>query len=88
VIPSAEFSKERVAERVEHGGHDIPDDAIIRRYPRTIKNLFELYAPLCDELFLYDNSDSEPKLIFEENHDGRRVLNSQVFKKIQEVEQS
>lgn len=86
-IPSAEFSKERVLERVEHGGHNIPDAAIARRYPRTIKNLFELYAPLCDELFFYDNSEPEPELIFEETQDGRRIFNEGRFKEIQKASQ-
>ena len=31
-IPSAEFSAERVASRVQSGGHDVPADAIARRY--------------------------------------------------------
>ncbi len=86
-IPSAEFSKERVLERVEHGGHNIPDTAIARRYPRTIKNLFELYAPLCDELFFYDNSEPEPELIFEETQDGRRIFNEERFKELQKASQ-
>jgi predicted ABC-type ATPase len=86
-IPSAEFSKERVQERVKHGGHDIPDEAIVRRYPRTTKNLFELYAPLCDELFFYDNSAPEPKLIFEENQFGRRIIDAQRFDEVREVSQ-
>jgi predicted ABC-type ATPase len=87
-IPSAEFSKERVRERVAHGGHDIPDEAIVRRYPRTTKNLFELYAPLCDELFFYDNSAPEPELLFEETQDGRQIFKERRFKEIQKGSQS
>ena len=86
-IPGAEFSRERVRERVEHGGHDIPDKAIYRRYPRTIRNLFDLYSPLCDQLFFYDNSGSAPELIFEQDNSGRRVVNSMLYKEILEEHQ-
>ena len=39
-IPSAEFSLQRVKERVSWGGHDIPKEDIFRRYPRRLANLF------------------------------------------------
>jgi predicted ABC-type ATPase len=29
----------RVRQRVQEGGHDVPADRILARYPRTIKNL-------------------------------------------------
>src|SRR4030043_1962026 len=38
-IPDADFSKNRIRERVQYGGHDIPDDTIYRRFPRIIRNL-------------------------------------------------
>jgi len=72
-IPSADFSRDRVRERVRHGGHDIPTDAIYRRYARIMQNLFGLYVPLCDELFFYDNSNFVPQLVFEQNKSGRIV---------------
>ena len=47
---------QRVAQRVESGGHDIPDDVIRRRYERGRSNFFELYQPLADEWFVLGNS--------------------------------
>jgi predicted ABC-type ATPase len=38
-ISSAELSQARVMSRVMQGGHDVPDDAIFNRYPRTLENL-------------------------------------------------
>jgi len=63
-IPNAEFSRLRVQQRVEAGGHDIPDAAIARRYRRTVSNFLTVFAPLCDEVFCYDNSDLEPVPVF------------------------
>jgi predicted ABC-type ATPase len=48
-LPSAEESEKRVQQRVKAGGHDVPRDAIYRRFPRSFDNLFELYLPLADE---------------------------------------
>jgi len=40
--------KQRVAERVAHGGHDIPSGAIKRRFPRSLNNLFNLFSQEVD----------------------------------------
>ncbi len=64
-IPDAEFSRLRVKQRVEAGGHDIPDEAILRRYRRTVSNFLTIFAPLCDEVFCYDNSVFNPRLVCE-----------------------
>ncbi len=41
-LPSVEMSKLRVAERVSHGGHNIPTPDIQRRFPHSLHNLFSL----------------------------------------------
>ncbi len=62
-LNSIELAKHRVALRVSEGGHSIPTEVIERRYQRGIKNLFELYLPLCDNVMVFDNSDKSPTLI-------------------------
>lgn len=55
-----DLSLARVMQRVESGGHDVPDDKLRGRYPRTLVNLREA-IPIVDEAFLFDNSsDREP----------------------------
>lgn len=49
---------DRVRLRVETGGHDIPNDVVIRRYYRSVRNLMELYLSLADVWEIYDNSVS------------------------------
>ena len=46
----------RVAERVQKGGHNIPEDVIRRRYIAGINNLFHLFIPKVDSWDIYDNS--------------------------------
>ena len=78
-LPSVEMSVERVAERVAHGGHDIPRESINRRYPRSIANLLKHYAPLCSSTICVDNSTTVPEVIFIQNAEGRRVENPELF---------
>ena len=56
-LNSPQLAMQRVAERVENGGHNIPSDVIKRRYYRGIKNFFELFMPVCDYWNVADNSD-------------------------------
>jgi predicted ABC-type ATPase len=81
-IPDAVFSKNRVRERVKHGGHNIPEDAICRRYPRIMHNLVKIYIPLCDKIVCYDNSEAGPVLVFEQDENGQKVLNKDIYERI------
>ena len=62
-LKSPEIALQRVMQRVSEGGHNIPEDTILRRYEKGIKNLFNLYIPLCDMWHIYDNSDHNRKPI-------------------------
>ena len=84
-IPSVEFSSARVKQRVEQGGHNIPEDAISRRYSKSIKNLINRYIELCDEVYCLDNSRVIPQLVFELDQNGLRVNNKTIYNKIKEV---
>ena len=64
-LRSPDLAVERVARRVASGGHSIPEVDIRRRYERGLKNLLNLYLPLCDGWMVFDNSDSAPRLIAE-----------------------
>ena len=64
----------RVKQRVLEGGHNIPEDVIVRRYWRGINNLFEVFMPIVDVWGVYDNR-SETRLIA--NSDG--IINESVW---------
>ncbi len=53
----------RIRERVSRGGHHVPEDAVRRRYPKSLENFWTIYRPLCDEWFIFNNSGKKPKLI-------------------------
>lgn len=47
-LPNAEMSRLRVAERVAHGGHNIPLSDIERRFPRSLRNLLNDFSYASD----------------------------------------
>lgn len=62
-LNSPALAKERVADRVKNGGHNIPGDVVERRYYRGISNFFKLFMPICDTWLLFDNSGQYSQLI-------------------------
>lgn len=63
-LPDADQAIMRVADRVRHGGHDVPADTIRRRYEAGLRNFFGLYQPLATGWRFYDNSEPEiPRLL-------------------------
>lgn len=55
-ISSPEVSEERVAMRVSQGGHDVPTDKLLGRYPRTMTNLRKAIGEL-PHVWIFDNDD-------------------------------
>ena len=55
-VASAEVSEERVAMRVTQGGHDVPSDKLIERFPRTLANLHRAVREV-PHVFVFDNDD-------------------------------
>lgn len=60
-LESVELNLARVKARVEHGGHDIPEADIRKRWDSSRRNLLKL-LPHLDSLRLYDNStEADPQ---------------------------
>lgn len=55
-VDSAEESVKRIKNRVEKGGHDIPEADVRRRYEKRFADLAAV-LPLCDEVKIYDNEN-------------------------------
>jgi predicted ABC-type ATPase len=56
---------ERVATRVSEGGHNIPEEVIIRRYFKGLANLTNIFIDICDYWIVIDNSTNPYKFIAE-----------------------
>ncbi len=81
-LPTVELSKSRVAERVAHGGHNIPTADIERRFPRSLRNLLVEYSMRVDECRCYLNTGTLPQQIFERYGDELIVQDAGLFDRL------
>jgi len=57
-IAGPEVSEERVAMRISQGGHDVPTEKVIARFPRTLSNLKMALREL-PQVWVFDNDNLE-----------------------------
>ncbi len=82
-MQNVELAIERVKTRVVEGGHNIETDVIKRSYINGIKNLFEIYLSIVDEVMIFDNSEGKHDLIAEKTFDSEiDILNQLKFDKL------
>ena len=84
-LRTPELAIQRVAERVQHGGHNIPEDVIRRRYLAGITNLFRLFISEVDYWGIYDNSE-QPRIKIASGNKGKEIeiFDKKLYKSIQE----
>jgi predicted ABC-type ATPase len=72
-LESADLSRGRIIERVQAGGHDVPDEKIVTRFPRTFANLRQALS-FVDQALLFDNSSADQpfRFVAEFRNGGRR----------------
>lgn len=73
-ISGPEVSEQRVAMRVSQGGHDVPSEKLVTRYPRTLSNLQGAIREL-PHVWIFDNDDlREPFRRVAVYEQGRRTF--------------
>jgi len=83
-LDSPDLAVYRVAERVREGGHDIPEDAIRRRYSKSINYLMTKYIPIVDYWRIMDNSSFLPREIA---CGAVNIYDDHIFTKLKKYEQ-
>lgn len=84
-LNSTSIAKERVQARVAAGGHNIPDDVIVRRYYLGLKYLFDNYIGLSDRWVLADNSKIPFTVIAEGTADLTYIKDNQKYTRIKSL---
>ncbi len=64
-VPTVKFAIERVKLRVSQGGHNVPEQDIIRRFERSWINFQLIYKPLADSWIVFDTSGNQPVILDE-----------------------
>jgi predicted ABC-type ATPase len=83
MLGSPERCVERVRLRVSTGGHPVPEQKIIERYWRSLKQL-PWFLDAADVAGIYDNLLSEPKLMAEKEN-GVLAVYPSAFESIKEI---
>lgn len=78
-LPSVEMSKLRVAERVAHGGHNIPMADIERRFPRSLRHLLDGFSHSVDMCTCFMNDGESPVLVFEQKAENRDIMHETYY---------
>jgi predicted ABC-type ATPase len=81
-LPCMEMSKLRVAERVAHGGHNIPTADIERRFARSLFNLLSIFCAQVDACRCFMNSSAQPELVFEQQGDIRNIVHPDHYQQL------
>ncbi len=78
-LPNVEISKMRVAERVAHGGHNISESDIERRFPRSLQNLLTEFSLKADRTRCLMNGGETPELVFVQQREERTIIERTLF---------
>lgn len=84
-IPDVELGLARIRDRVQNGGHNVPEIDVRRRFPRTLTNLFDYYRPLVDSLHFFDNSGQDPVLVFEDANGKMTIHDETRYRLVKEA---
>ncbi|MFT4090950.1 MAG: zeta toxin family protein [Asticcacaulis sp.] len=87
-LPSVDMALLRVAERFRHGGHNIPENVIRRRFPRSLHNLFNAYIAAVDHGRCFMNAGGEVMQVFESDASGVRINDEAAYCGLKEMAQS
>lgn len=78
-LRNPELAIQRVAERVENGGHNIPEDVVRRRYAAGINNLFRLFMNEVDSWVIFDNSENPRRQIASGGRNADTVIDEEML---------
>ncbi len=84
-LPSLELSILRVAERVAHGGHNVPETVLRRRFPRSLQLLLNAYAPAVNHVLCNMNGGPNPAPIFSQSGAERVILDPSLYAQLLEL---
>ncbi|WP_419739585.1 hypothetical protein [Ruegeria sp.] len=78
-LPGVGMSKQRVAERVAHGGHDVPVADVKRRFPRSLRHLLDDFSHRVDSCTCFMNDGESPVLVFEQHGKDRHIIHDDYY---------
>ena len=71
----------RVAGRVRRGGHHVPTNDVVRRFPRSLQNFWNIYRELADVWLLSYNESHKRRDVAELTNGEFRIYEEELFRK-------
>ncbi|MDL2274875.1 zeta toxin family protein [Desulfosarcina sp. OttesenSCG-928-G10] len=86
-LPDEKMAMQRVAARVNLGGHNIPQPVIARRFHAGLFNLFQRYLPIVSSWEIYNNAVFRaPVLIAKGERNGKTdIINAEDFNRLRKT---
>ncbi len=81
-IPDPSLAVARIRDRVDSGGHDVPELDVRRRYERTLRNFFDMYRLYADSVHFFNNTGSEPELVFKDEDGDTEVYSPVLYREL------
>jgi predicted ABC-type ATPase len=78
-VENPEICINRIKVRVLNGGHNIPDEDVIRRFYRSKNNFWNKYKDIVDEWNLFYNGVSDYILVAKQELNGIEILNDALY---------
>lgn len=79
LLPDVQDSIQRVVDRVERGGHNVPLADLQRRFKVSVQNLFSIYRPVVHRWSIYDNGLLSPVLLAHGDESTVTVVEKKLF---------
>lgn len=77
---------ERIKTRVKNGGHNVPDEDVIRRYYKSIVKFWSEYKNRADEWTLFYNGfDYTPVIVSFGKNDNFSIINKELYYKFENI---
>lgn len=88
-LPNCTTCIERVKKRVKNGGHDVPEEDIIRRYYKSIMRFWDKYRFIVDEWTLFYNGyEYAPVIVSFGIKDNFDIINKEMQNKFNDIYKS
>lgn len=81
-VENVDVALSRIKDRVQKGGHDVPDHVVLRRFKRSLLNFFRKYQDLVDSWYLFDNTSATPTAIAFKKGARLRIIEQQAYENL------
>ena len=78
-VESPEMCIKRIKARVLNGGHNIPDEDVIRRFYRSKNNFWLKYKDIVDEWAVFYNGESQFVQVAKSDNKNIEILNEELY---------